>query len=288
MPVTNSKVKVAALSIVSNTLLIVLKLIAGILSGSVSIISEAIHSGMDLVAAIIAFFSVRMSSKPADRKHPYGHGKIENVSGVIEGLLIFIAAGLIIVEAVRKLYNPSEISQTMVAVAVMLFSGIVNYFVSGILYKTAKQEDSIALEADALHLRTDVYTSLGVGAGLLIIKITGITIFDPVIAILVACLIIKEAWVLCRSAFGPLMDIRLSDEDEYRIKETMELFKDEIMDYHELRTRKSGKIKYIDFHMTVKEGITVKESHCLCDRIEQELEKSLKNTSINIHYEPGT
>ena len=288
MPAVNKKVKVAALSILSNTVLIALKIMAGILSGSVSIISEAIHSGMDLVAAIIAFFSVRMSSMPADRKHPYGHGKIENVSGVIEGLLIFVAAGLIISEAVKKLFNPSEISQATVAAVVMVFSGVVNFFVSRILYKTAKEEDSIALEADALHLKTDVYTSLGVGAGMLLIKITGITLFDPIIAILVACLIIKEAWVLCRNAFGPLMDTRLSDEDEFRIKEIMDIFKDDILDYHELRTRKSGNMKYIDFHMTVKEGITIKESHCLSDRIEQELEKTLRNTSISIHFEPGT
>ncbi len=288
MQLKNRKVRVAALSVVSNTVLIVLKLIAGILSGSISIISEAIHSGMDLVAAVIAFFSVRMASKPADQQHPYGHGKIENVSGVVEGLLIFIAAGLIIVEAVIKLFNPARISQEMIAVAVMLFSGVVNFFVSRILYKTAKEEDSIALEADALHLKTDVYTSLGVGFGLLIIKLTGVPFLDPVIAILVACLIVKEAWVLCRSAFGPLMDTRLSDEDERKIKETMERFKGEILDYHSLRTRKSGNTKYIDFHMTVKEGVTVKESHCLSDRIESELEKTLRNTNINIHFEPGT
>lgn len=288
LPVKSKKVKVAALSIVSNTTLIILKVIAGVLSGSVSIISEAIHSAMDLVAAIIAFFSVRISSRPADSKHPYGHGKIENISGVVEGLLIFIAAGLIIAEAVKKLFDPSEISQTTIAIFVMLFSGIVNFFVSKVLYKTAKEEDSIALEADALHLKTDVYTSMGVGAGLLIIKITGITLFDPVIAILVASLIIKEAWSLCRNAFGPLLDVRLSDEDEFRIKEAMEKFKDEILDYHELRTRKSGNVKYIDFHMTVREGITIKESHCLSDRIENELENTLKNTNINIHFEPGS
>lgn len=283
----NKKVRVAALSIISNSVLIILKIVAGILSGSISIISEAIHSGMDLVASIIAFFSVRMSSKPADKKHPYGHGKIENVSGVIEGILIFIAAGLIIVEGVKKLFHPMEITDTFVAVAVMVFAGIVNTIVSRMLYKVAKEEDSIALEADALHLKTDVYTSLGVGVGLLLIKLTGITILDPIVAILVAGLIIKEAWSLCRNAFGPLMDTKLSDDDENKIKVTMDKFKDEIVDYHELRTRKSGNVKYIDFHMTVREGLTIKESHMLSDKIEQDLEKILKNTNINIHFEPG-
>lgn len=283
----NRKVRVAALSIASNTTLIILKIIAGVLSGSISIISEAIHSSMDLIAAVIAFLSVRMSSKPADEKHPYGHGKIENVSGVIEGLLIFAAAFLIVSEAIKKIMNPAEISEAYIAVAVMLFSGAANTFVSRKLYKVAKEEDSIALEADALHLKTDVYTSLGVGVGLLLIKITNITILDPIVAILVALLIIKEAWVLCKSAFGPLLDTKLSDEDEGRIRETMEKYSDKILDYHQLRTRKSGNIKYIDFHITVSEELTVKESHALSDEIERELEAALKNTSISIHFEPG-
>jgi len=285
----NKKVKVAALSVASNTILIILKIIAGILSGSISIISEAIHSTMDLIASIIALFSVRMSSKPADRKHPYGHGKIENISGVVEGLLIFVAAFLIVLEAAKKILNPpSEISETTIAITVMIFSGVVNIIVSKTLYKTAKEEDSIALEADALHLKTDVYTSFGVGLGLILIKLTGVILLDPIVAILVACLIVKEAWTLCRSAFGPLLDTKLSDEDEVRIKDVMGKYKEEILDYHELRTRKSGCIKYIDFHLTVREGLTVKESHEISDIIEKELEDTLKNTSINIHFEPGS
>ena len=285
---TNRKVKVAALSIASNSTLIGLKVVAGILSGSVSIISEAIHSSMDLAASIIAFFSVKVSDKPADRSHPYGHGKIENVSGVIEGLLIFAAAFLIIYEAIKKILNPHEIDQVLVAILVMLFSGVANIFVSKILYKVAKEEDSIALEADALHLKTDVLTSFGVAIGLILIKLTNIAILDPIVAMLVACLILKESWVLCRNAFNPLLDAKLSDEDEGKILEVMGKYKDEIFDYHMLRTRKSGNIKYIDFHMTVSEELTVKESHDLSEKIEDDLERFIKNTNVNIHIEPGT
>ncbi len=283
----NKKVKVATLSIISNSMLIILKVVAGVMSGSISIVSEAIHSSMDLVASIIAFFSVTMSSKPADKKHPYGHGKIENVSGVIEGLLIFVAAFIIISEAVKKMLNPPEISDTMVGIGVMLFAGIVNLLVSRTLYKVAKEEDSIALEADALHLKTDVYTSLGVAVGLLLIWITRISILDPIVAILVAMLIIKEAWVLCKNAFGPLLDTKLSDEDEAKIKEIMDRYCDKILDYHQLRTRKSGSIKYIDFHLTVREGLTVKETHEMSDDMEREMELALRNTNVNIHFEPG-
>jgi cation diffusion facilitator family transporter len=285
---SSKKVKVAALSIASNTTLIILKIVAGILSGSVSIISEAIHSSMDLVASIIAFFAVRFSSKPADEEHPYGHGKIENVSGVIEGLLIFVAAFLIIMEAIKKLLEPDpSMDISFVAIGVMLFSAIANIFVSKVLYKVAKEEDSIALEAGALHLKTDVYTSLGVSFGLILIKLTGIAILDPIVAMLVAFLIIKESWTLCRNAFSPLIDTKLSDEEEHKILAVMNKYKNEILDYHRLRTRKSGNIKLVDFHMTVNEELTVKESHALCENIENDLEEIIRNTSVNIHIEPG-
>ncbi|MGE5329754.1 MAG: cation diffusion facilitator family transporter [Deltaproteobacteria bacterium] len=284
---TSKKVKVAMLSIISNTSLIIAKVIAGIMSGSVSIISEAIHSSMDLLASIIAFISVKISGKPADKDHPYGHGKAENFSGLIEGLLIFIAAFLIIQEAVKKLLHPTRIEETWVAVGVMLLSALVNTIVARKLYKVAKEEDSIALEADALHLKTDVYTSLGVGLGLILIAFTGMTILDPIVAIAVACLIIKESWVLCRNAFLPLMDSSLPLEDEEMIKKVMEKYDNEILDYHMLRTRKAGNMKYIDFHMTVQEELTVKESHALSERIETDLENSLKHTNVNIHIEPG-
>jgi len=284
----NRKTKVAIWSVISNTVLIILKVVAGILSGSVSIVSEAIHSGMDLVAAIIAFFSVRVSSKPADKDHPYGHGKIENVSGVIEGLLIFVAAVLIIIEAVKKIINPGEIGETTIAIIVMVVSAVVNMIVSKKLYKVAKEEDSVALEADALHLKTDVYTSLGVGVGMLLIKLTGIAILDPIVAILVAMLILKEAWSLVKNAFCPLLDTKLSDSDEEKIKEVIDSFNGKIVDFHELRTRKAGSIKHIDFHMTVNKNLTVAESHKLSDEIECALENALKNTSVNIHVEPDS
>ncbi|MGE5473019.1 MAG: cation diffusion facilitator family transporter [Ignavibacteriales bacterium] len=284
---TSKKAKVAMLSIISNISLILMKIIAGIISGSVSIISEAIHSSMDLLASVIAFISVKISGKPADKEHPYGHGKIENFSGLIEGLLIFVAAFLIINEAVKKIINPTKIEDTWVAVAVMFISAVANTIVSRKLYKVAKEEDSIALEADALHLKTDVYTSLGVGLGLILIAVTGINILDPIVAIAVACLIIKESWVLCRNAFNPLLDSSLPIADEEQIKVVMDKYKNEILDYHMLRTRKAGDVKYIDFHMTVQQELTVKESHELSERIETDLENTLTHTNVNIHIEPG-
>jgi len=284
----NAKAKVAVLSVMSNTLLIILKIIAGILSGSVSIISEAIHSGMDLVAAIIAFFSVRLSDVPADEDHPYGHGKIESISGVIEGLLIFVAAAFIIAEAIKKIINPHEIGETWVGIGVMGISACVNLVVSSILYKTAKKEDSLALEADALHLRTDVLTSAGVAVGLLLLQLTHITLLDPVVAILVALLIIKEAMGMVLRSFRPLLDYKLEDAEEMTIKAILDGYSGEIIDYHAVRTRKSGSSKFIDFHMTVKGSATVEWAHDLSERIETSLEKELQRTNVTIHIEPET
>ncbi|NMM61697.1 cation transporter [Clostridium sp. P21] len=284
----NNKIKVARLSIYSNTTLIVLKLIVGLISGSVSIISEAIHSTMDLLAAIIAFFSVRASDKPADEDHPYGHGKYENVSGVTEALLIFIAAIWIIVESIKKLLHPEPVESIGIGFIVMFVSAFVNHLVSKKLYTVAKQEDSIALEADALHLKADVFTSLGVGGGLLLIWATKLNFLDPVVAILVAIFILKEAYHLLISAFSPLLDVKLSEGEIKIITEQINKHKAIYCDYHNLRTRKSGKTKYVDLHLVFPENMTVKVAHTLCDVIENDIETLLKNTEILIHLESCT
>ncbi|MCC3868216.1 cation diffusion facilitator family transporter [Terrisporobacter mayombei] len=284
---SDRKIRVALLSIISNSTLIVLKIIAGIISGSVSIISEAIHSSMDLLASIVAFFSVKASSKPADDKHPYGHGKIENISGIIEGILILIASIMIIVEAIKKIFNPTVIENESIAILVMFISGLTNFFVSSKLYKVAKEEDSMALEADALHLRTDIYTSVGVGIGILLIKITKIHILDSIVAILVAILIIKEAVELTKNGFDELIDKRLSDEEEREIKNIIERYNDQFIDYHKLKTRKSGNFKHIDFHITVESSTTVKEVHEVIGNIKKEMNKNLKNSRVTIHVDPS-
>ncbi len=283
---SNKKGKVAFLSILSNTLLILLKLVAGFLSDSVSIISEAIHSSVDLIASIVAFFSVRLSSKPADDLHPYGHGKIENISGIIEGILILLASFMIIFESVRKMFNPCEINNSSLAILIMFISGLVNFFVSKTLYKVAKEEDSMALEADALHLKTDVYTSLGVGIGILLIKLTGIHVLDSIVAIIVALMIIKESIDLIKNGFGEILDKRLSDYEELEIKSIIEKYNNMFIDYHKLKTRKSGNMKHIDFHITLDPAVTVKESHDIISKIKKAMNEKFKNVRVTIHVDP--
>lgn len=280
----NSKVKTALLSIASNTFLIIMKLAVGIISGSVSIISEAIHSSMDLLAALIAFFSVRVSDNPPDTRHPYGHGKVENISGVIEALLIFLAAAFIISEAIKKLTGePFELEIIWIGALVMLTSAIVNTLVSRRLYKVARETKSIALEADALHLKTDVYTSLGVAAGLGLIMLTGIKWLDPVVAILVAFLIIYESFTLLRKAFRPLLDTAWNDDEIKVLEKKLKRMK---VNYHDLRTRAAGNYKFIDIHVEIPENESVGDAHKYCDMIEDELSGYYDNLTVTIHVEP--
>jgi cation diffusion facilitator family transporter len=281
----NSKVKIARLSIFSNTLLIIMKLTVGIIGGSVSIISEAIHSSMDLLAAIIALFSVSVSDNPPDSRHPYGHGKIENISGVIEALLIFVAAIWIIYEAVKKLLGEKiEIESIALGSIVMLISAIVNIIVSKRLYKVARETNSVALEADALHLKTDVYTSLGVAVGLGLILITGINWLDPVVAILVALFIIRESYHLLSKAFTPLLDTAWGEEEIADLEKTLNRLE---VSYHDLRTRLAGNYRFIEFHIQIPENESVGNAHQYCDKIESELTSNYRNLTVTIHVEPS-
>ncbi|HBV88972.1 MAG TPA: cation transporter [Desulfosporosinus sp.] len=289
----DEKTQVASLSVASNILLTVTKVAVGLLSGSVSILSEGIHSGIDLVAAFIALFAVKRSGKPADSCHAYGHGKIENVSGTIEAALIFVAALMIIIESIQKIQeiilgHGGHVSDLGLGLGMLIMgiSAILNMIVSTRLMKVAKRTDSVALEADALHLRTDVYTSGGVFVGLLMIKITGWTIIDPIIALGVAFMIIRAAIDLTKKAFAPLVDVSLPDEERKIIAEVLQLYADEFVEFHKLRTRKAGPERHVDLHLVVAKYTPIVDVHELCDRIEEEISQKLSVTFVLIHAEP--
>lgn len=283
-----AKMKAARLSVISNSLLVVGKLAVGVLMGSVSVISEAVHSGIDLVAALIAYFSVQKASVPADEEHPYGHGKIENVSGTVEAVLIFGAAFYIIYESIHKLKAGGEVESLGLGTIIMGISALVNWLISNNLFKVAAETDSVALEADALHLRTDVYTSLGVLVGLAAIKLTGLTILDPLVAIAVALLIIKAAWDLTKTSFVHIIDSRLPQEEEAVVIEILERHSGNFVEFHKLRSRKSGAERFIDLHLVVPKNWPVLEVHQLCDHLEERIEEALPRTHVLIHIEPCT
>jgi len=284
------KQRTARLSVISNTGLVLMKFVIGFASGSVSIISEAIHSSMDLIAAVIAFFSVRKSSEPPDAAHAFGHGKFEDISGLVEALLIFVAAILIIKEAVTKLLGEPSESFTpdllILGIAVMGISGLVNWYVSSRLMNVAKQTESIALESDAWHLRTDVFTSLGVMAGLILIKLTGIAIFDPLFALGVAVIIMKAAYDLTVRSFSDLIDHSLPVEDNHRIEKIICDHASIYAGFHDLKTRRSGPEIFIEFHLVMPGEITVLQSHDFADHLEADLMLEYPRANVTIHIEP--
>jgi cation diffusion facilitator family transporter len=287
------KSKVAMLSVISNTSLVILKLVVGMMIGSVSVISEAIHSGVDLLAAIIALFAVRKSGKPADDDHPFGHGKVENISGTVEALLIFLAAGWIIFEATKKLRNPETLDEAYLGIAVMLISVMANIIVSKKLFQVGKETDSIALMADAWHLRTDVYTSLGVFGGLAIIfagrfVLPGVDLrlVDPVAAIGVALLIIRTAYHLTVESARDLVDVGLPFEEVEEVRRHIRAFAPTIRGFHRLRTRKAGAIRFVEFHIRVDASMSVDESHRIADMITCSIKQHYPGTTVTIHIEP--
>lgn len=287
------KASVALLSVVSNSTLVALKLVIGILIGSVSVISEAIHSGVDLLAATIALFAVRSSGKPADKEHPFGHGKIENISGTIEALLIFLAAAWIIYEAMKKLAHPEPLDAPVLGVVVMLVSAVANIVVSQRLFKVGRETESVALQADAWHLRTDVYTSAGVMIGLAVIFVgrqvaPGFNLqwIDPVAAILVALLIIKAAYDLTVESGRDLLDISLPDDEEKLIKGCIAARSSDILGFHGFRTRKAGSDRFVEFHLLVRSDMSVDESHQITDEITNDVRDRLPGARVNIHIEP--
>jgi cation diffusion facilitator family transporter len=282
----DEKAKVALLSIGSNTFLTLGKLVVGLSMGSVSVISEAIHSSLDLAAAIIAFFAVRKSAKPADERHNYGHGKYENLSGIVEAILILVAGVMIINNAIPKLNGGGEIESLGLGAGVMGVSVVANLLVSRKLMKIAKKTDSPALAADGWHLLTDVYTSLGVFVGLGAIYLTGLTILDPIIAIAVALLIFKAAFNLISDSVLSILDANLPKTEENLIRGIIQRYAEEYVEFHALRTRKAGSDRYIDLHLVVPKHKEIDAVHTLCDRIEDDIRTQLPGVQILIHTEP--
>jgi cation diffusion facilitator family transporter len=293
MEAQRRKSAVAWLSVISNTSLVAGKLVVGLFIGSVSVISEAIHSGVDLLAAVIALFAVKTSHKVADEEHPFGHGKIENISGTVEAVLIFFAAGWIIYEATHKLLAPQPIEAAGWGVGVMLVSSVMNMIVSHLLFKIGKETDSIALQADAWHLRTDVYTSAGVMVGLGLILagerlLPGMNLLwlDPVAAIMVALMIVHAAWKLTVESGRDLLDASLPSEETAWIQDYLRVIGRSMRGFHHLRTRKSGSHRFVEFHLVVDKDLSVEASHQLSDAVTRDIKERLSGATVTIHVEP--
>lgn len=283
-----SKTGAAALSVASNSALILLKTIAGIVTGSVALLTEALHSATDLVASIVALFSLRAADAPADESHPYGHEKIEDMAAAIEGVLILVGSVVIAFEAVRHLIVGTGVQRIGVALVVLAVSIVVNFVVSRRLSTRAVATSSPALAADAAHLTTDMLSSFGVLVALAIVAVTGWEWLDPVVALMVAAVVaVAGVRILTRSS-RVLVDETLPDPELEAIRAVVLEFADAgIVGFHELRGRQAGARRHVDLHVQFRAGMTLEEAHGIAHRLQQAIRERLGPADVLIHLEPA-
>jgi cation diffusion facilitator family transporter len=281
-----TKENVAKLSIFSISLLIVMKVVAAILTGSIAIRADAAHSVIDLSGAVIGFIGIKIASKPPDERHAFGHGKAENIAGVVIAGLIFAAAGTIVYEAVKRLIAGATIELVTVGIYVTAAAIVINLVISRYTLRVARSTDSIALEATARDMFADMLSSCAVLVGLILVRLTGISILDPIVALLVATIIIRTAYLTMKKSLGGLMDTKLPKKEEDEIISCIREHGSQLVGFHEIRTRKAGSQRYIDFHLVMPKDVSVEQAHRLCDELEQDIETRLSYTSVTIHVEP--
>ena len=277
----------ARLSILVVVSLIVLKVVVGIITGSLSVLAQAIDSFLDLFAVIITFLAISVAARPADESHPFGHGKAENVAAIIQAVLIFLAGGSIIYAAVRRIQTEAALEMTEAGMIVMAVSIAASIFLSRFLLRISRQEDSMALEANAHNIAADVYSAAAVFIGLLVVRFTDITIIDPILAGVVALYIFKVAFDVLRKSFGGLVDVKLPESEESAVRLAItEHFTGEVVSFHRLRTRKAGSQRYIDLHLVMPKHFSIEKAHDMCDHLEKDIEVRLMKTDVVIHVEP--
>ncbi|MGQ9525095.1 MAG: cation diffusion facilitator family transporter [Armatimonadota bacterium] len=282
---TQRKIAAARLSIVSSTLLIALKVTVGLLTHSVSILAEAIHSSADVLAATIAFFAVRVSEEPPDETHPYGHGKLESISGAVEAVMIFGAAAFVCYEAIGRLIYVRPVERIGWGIMLMLASIGVNWVVSARLLHVAKETESLALRADAANLRADIYAAVAVLIGLGLVRITGNPIFDPLVALGVSAAVIYMTVGLVRHAFDTLVDAGLPPHEIQRLEAVLHS-DPRVLGFHKLRSRRAGSKRIIDLHIQVADSLSLSDAHRLTEEVESRLRKELPNSDVLVHTEP--
>jgi cation diffusion facilitator family transporter len=274
------------LSIAAALLTIALKGVAWRLTGSVSLLSDALESFINLAAASVAYLSLRYSARPADASHTYGHEKIEYFSSGLEGGLILVAAGGIVWLALGRLFGDAKLEPLGPGLIISCVAACINGVVAWILLRTGRKYGSLLLEADGKHLLTDVWTSVGVLAGLGLVALTGWEILDPLIALVVAANILWTAFDLMRRSFDGLMDRALPEAELEKVRQAIRLHVGPNMDYHALRTRQAGTRRFADFHLLVPGETSVREAHALGDRVEEAIRAALPGIEVTVHVEP--
>jgi cation diffusion facilitator family transporter len=287
MPASKQKVAaIAAWSIVIALAVLTLKAFAWWVTGSVALYSDAMESIVNVIASGAALYAIRLSHKPADRNHPFGHHKAEYFSAVLEGVLIIVAALLILAAVWRVWQAPAPLDQPWMGLAVNGIASAINGVWALILIRTGRSERSPALVADGHHIMTDVVTSVGVIAGLIGAVVTGWTLLDPLLAIVVAINILWQGWKVIGSSVAGLMDMAVDSDEAAHIRNIISTNCRGALEVHDLKTRIAGRATFIEFHLVVDADMSVGESHVICDRIEDALKAEIPSVRVTIHVEP--
>jgi cation diffusion facilitator family transporter len=279
------KVGAARLSLLSNTLLTIIKLTIGLTTNSVGVLSDGAHSASDVMASAIALYTVREADRPPDQEHPYGHGKMESVSALLQAMLLFTAGSYIVYEAVQHLLHHEKPQRVDWGIAIMVVSALVNSFIVRVVSGIAVRTESPSLHAAAQDHRADIYTAVGVLIGLLLVHATGNGIFDPVLALLVALVIFRGAWHVVRDAMRNLVDRSLPEHDVHAVQQ---VFEDDpnVMGYHKVRTRMAGSTRHVDAHVMMDDDLTLLRSHQLTEALESKVREALPHSVVTLHTEP--
>lgn len=286
IPSKHRVAKLAFWSIVVAFGVLGLKAFAWMITGSVALYSDALESIVNVIAAAAAFWAIQVSHKPADSDHQHGHHKAEYFSAVLEGVLIVLAALMIVAAAWEALLRPQPLAQPWEGLAVNGFAALINAVWAWILIRTGRQDKSPALVADGQHIMTDVVTSLGVIVGLIGVVLTGYSILDPLLAILVALNILYQGWQVIGGSLSGLMDKAVPLEDNMHIRDIISANSKGALEVHDLKTRTAGRATFIEFHLIVDGEMAVRESHVICDRIEEALRAEIPSVRVLIHVEP--
>jgi cation diffusion facilitator family transporter len=281
---TVHKNRIALTSVLAAVFLTAFKLVVGLLTGSLGILSEALHSGLDLIAAIITLFAVRYADLPADNEHNYGHGKIENFSALIETFLLVITCFWIIYESINRLITKHPIEVNVLSFIVIITSIIVDISRSRALYKVARKYNSQALEADALHFSTDIWSSFVVLIGLTVYSLFDFVYADSIAALIVALIVLSISYRLGRRAFDVLID-RAPTKIVDQINQVIDKIPG-VVKYHDLRVREGGPYKFVELNIHVNKGLSIEDAHSISENVEDEITKKIPRCKVTVHIEP--
>lgn len=280
------KIRAARFSVIIATGLAVMKLVTGVMTGSMAVLASAVDSLLDILMSSVNFIAIRKAEEPADECHPFGHGKYETVATLIQAFVITLSGSWIIFESTRRLIQGSRLQNLEGGVGVLVISLFVSIGISRYLKKVAKETDSSALEADSLHFAMDVYTNLALAVGLVVVRFIDVTWLDPALSIAVGLYILVEAFRLVRHAMRDVLDAELPPGVRDNVTRLIESHREHLIDYRNLRTRRAGSQKFMDLEMVVCRHLSVEEAHDIADMLEEKIQKSINGADVTIHIEP--